>query len=294
MACNIDIPRPTSSDENDSGSAKIEGFKVVASYNWLDEPTPTILVQLPAAAQGSTSHHRIVTYEFGGMRFLVRYAVDAYLHGRAEALMRTEGIQIARLGPLVDWALSRGLSAAAPSSTLPHTTPVTVITGGHNIPHASTLELVTRAKNSKTPFRLQSKLSSLWISQTQNLVTAFHQNAHTGRSKFYGARYDDVKVEDVGIMVNEWEGANQMTLRKLITCLKRLIEVAKELKGACIVHHEGTGAGSLRISFGEVPSLPREMQCLFHRLGDMEVTTPVEGIKTQGSGKKSDMMSLPS
>ena len=92
-------------------------------------------LQVSAAAQGSTSHHRIVTYEFGGMRFLVRYAVDAYLHGRAEALMRTDGVPIARLGPLVDWALSRGLSTAAPSSTLPHTTPVTVITGGHNIPH---------------------------------------------------------------------------------------------------------------------------------------------------------------
>jgi hypothetical protein len=44
MACNIEIPRPTSSDESDSGSAKIEGFKVVASYNWLNKPTPTILV----------------------------------------------------------------------------------------------------------------------------------------------------------------------------------------------------------------------------------------------------------
>ena len=92
-------------------------------------------LQVSAAAQGSTSHHRIVTYEFGGIRFLVRYAVDAYLHGRAEALIRTDGVQIPRLGPLVDWALPRGLSAAAPSSTLPYTTPVTVVTGGYNIPH---------------------------------------------------------------------------------------------------------------------------------------------------------------
>lgn len=40
---NIKVPVPTA-DDDDIEQAKISDFEVAASYNWLDELTPTILV----------------------------------------------------------------------------------------------------------------------------------------------------------------------------------------------------------------------------------------------------------
>ena len=91
-------------------------------------------------------------------------------------------------------------------------------------------------------------------------------------------------------MVNEWGNANASTLRKLVDVLRDIIQAAKEVNGPCVVSYKGNGAGSLSVSAGElsvsageVPSLPTDMQSLFQQSADMEVDTPMEGIKTEGS-----------
>lgn len=58
--------------------------------------------KIASFAAGSTSHHRVVTYQFGGLNFLVRYAVDAYLEDEAIGLMKADGIEDTDVGPQVD------------------------------------------------------------------------------------------------------------------------------------------------------------------------------------------------
>lgn len=43
MATTIDVIKPELTNDG-QGSARILNFETIASYNWLDEPMPTILV----------------------------------------------------------------------------------------------------------------------------------------------------------------------------------------------------------------------------------------------------------
>ncbi|KAL2052199.1 hypothetical protein ABVK25_007641 [Lepraria finkii] len=58
-------------EDNTREILKKQGFRAGFEREYL---------QISAAAQGSSAHHSIVEYEFGGMSFLLRYAVDGYLH----------------------------------------------------------------------------------------------------------------------------------------------------------------------------------------------------------------------
>ncbi|KAK3166692.1 hypothetical protein OEA41_009817 [Lepraria neglecta] len=109
---------------------------------------------------------------------------------------------------------------------------------------------------------------------------------HDQHFKPHTAKFEDIRVEEVGGMINEWENANASTLRKLVDVLGDIIQAAKEVNGPCVVSYKGIGAGSLSVSAGEVPSLPTNMQSLFQQSADMEVDTPMEGIKTEGSIKE--------
>lgn len=102
--------------------------------------------KLSASAKGSTSHHRIVGYKFGGFALLVRSAVDAYLQELVERSNFPE--ETGARDPLdhVNFvkALSLGRQVAAPTETEANPNGrVTVVHGGQKIPHAAVLELVS-------------------------------------------------------------------------------------------------------------------------------------------------------
>lgn len=222
--------------------------------------------KLSGSAKGSTSHHRIVKYKFGGLRFLVRSAVDAYMEHLA--LTDPENPVSSKAFNKDDIAkYMKSLSLAGEAPTIEETaeTPVSIVPGGARIPHAALVEFKTRFKFSKNPLNMeQEKLADLWISRTPNFLNASYQNVGAisspwkwsraqsggGRARPPPARaprlgeFVDLDLKPMGDTLKEWEAKNQLVLSQLAIVLKRIIEAVKSLRGPCVVRYEsGTGGG---------------------------------------------------
>lgn len=137
-------------------------------------------LKIPLSGKDSTSHHRVVRYVFGGMTFLVRSAIDAYLRDRVEELEPADGDKQTSPEELTDFVKAMSLGEPAPSLSV-FTASVAVIPGGRPIPHAATLELSTRFKWAPKVDLLARKLPDLWISQTASFMEAYHDGSGNPR-----------------------------------------------------------------------------------------------------------------
>ena len=220
--------------------------------------------KISASAARTTSHHRVVKYDFADQTFLLRYAVDAYLGDLAKALMQADGIENTDRGPLVERHESINTRGESPSKTLPRSTPVTVIDGGRHIPHAATLELTTRAQHKHAPDCIEQKIPEFWISQTLNYHLCFHREKKDGPNR--STTFHCIRLIPMGGLLIGWEKDNAEKLRALAHVLGQVIRAAKELGGSCTASSDGTEGASLKVSRAEreeVPALPEEMQSLF-------------------------------
>ena len=217
--------------------------------------------RVPAFAARSTSHHRVVKYEFSDQTILLRYAADAYLGDLAKTLMHAEGVDDFAPGALV----KRHKDMTFPlSKTLPNETPVVVIEGGRPILHAATLELTTRAQHSPAPDSIALKMPDFWISQTLNYHLCFHRETEDGTAR--STIFNRIRLIPMGEMLIHWEQTNAEKLRGLTHVLAQVIKAAKDLGGSCIVSSDGRQGASLEVSRAEgeqVPALPEDMRCLF-------------------------------
>lgn len=226
--------------------------------------------KLSANAKGSTSHHRIVRYKFGGLGLLVRSGIDAYLQELVKGPDFPE--QMGAGDPLdhVSFVktLSLGSRVAVPTETKEGLNGrVKVVQGGQKVPHAALVELTTRSKFSKRPFNIKQKLADLWISQTPNFIEAYHRSVgykpynQLGLSR---GKFEDIKVQSIGDQLAKWETANATALGGLATVLGQVIQEVKKAQGPCIVRYTGQGA-SLGISTIEaLPSLSEDLKSVFH------------------------------
>ena len=235
---------------------RVQGYRQAFEENY---------TKIAASARGSTSHHRIVSYRFGGLSFLVRYAVDAYLQDHVGSC-QYEGIEENGVDALIEYHKAISLIHPAPTGNNPFKKRVIVLTGGRELPHSATLELATR--KSTTPFDLNDRLPDLWISQTPHFITCRYRVEHVKRSP--KARFDDIKLTDVKSRLGEWEDANAGSLKKLVSVLNQLLTAARGMKGPCIVSFTGEESAQIMISEahkGEIPSLSPKTKALF----DMKV-----------------------
>ena len=247
----------------------------------------TAYLKIPISAKGSTSHHRVVQYVFGGMNFLVRSAVDAYLPDQVGESEPSSGVGKPGSEELTDFV--KAMSLDEPSSYFQSTitASVVVIPGGRQIPHAATAELSTRGKNSKWAADLcAKKMPDFWISQTANFIEAYYTynqdtgfSPHASRVNWRGAprrstkavsqppltRFNDIKIKPLKEELVAWETANARLLSKLLTVIKKVIEAATDLGGTCIVSHDEKRrvVNVSRAKKGEVPSLPEKQQKCF-------------------------------
>lgn len=220
--------------------------------------------KISASAARSTSHHRVVKYDFADQTILLRYAVDAYLGNLAEMLMQADGIENTDLEPLVKPHQMINLKGVRPSKILPSNTPVTVIDGGRHIPHAAMLELTTRAQYSQAPDSIEQKLPDCWISQTLNYHLCLHRESKDRWDR--STIFNNTRQIPMGDLLISWEQTNAEKLRALAHVLREIIEAAQELGRPCIVSSDGSEGSSLKVSGDEaekVPALPEDMRSLF-------------------------------
>ena len=203
--------------------------------------------KLSATAKGSTSHHRIVQYTFGGLSLLVRSAVDAYLEELVEGA--DSSVVTDRRDPLdhVNFVqnLSLGGRVATPSEAENEFDGrVTVVQGGQKVPNAAVLELTTRSTSAKRPMVIEQKMADLWLSQTPTFIEAYHRgvgykaNQHGSQQ----GKFEDIKVRSMGDLLIKWETDNAKVLGKLATVLRQVVLGVKKARSPCIVRYGGQGA----------------------------------------------------
>ena len=225
--------------------------------------------KLSASAKGSTSHHRIVQYTFGGLSLLVRSAVDAYLE---ELLEGADSSVVTHPRDPLDHvnsvqSLSLGGRVATPLETENEVRGrVTVVQGGQKVPHAAVLELTTRSTFAKRPFVIEQMMADLWISQTPTFIEAYHRGVGYKAYNQHGSqqgRFEDIKVKSIGDLLTKWETTNAKVLGKLATVLRQVVLGVKKARSPCIVRYKGQGASLGLSTIEALPSLSEDMKSLF-------------------------------
>ena len=220
--------------------------------------------KLHPVAQGSTSHHRLITYTLGGLRFLVRSGTDGYrppaagdlqdafLGGHTSEEQYTKNIKSLSLQK----ALPSTATALSPDELL-------LKKGGFDIPQSAVFELSTHA--AAKPSIIESKMADLYFSQTPCFVEAsFRSSGPAYDLPSQRARFEDIKIHDVTQSSQRWEKNHQDELRKLIDLLKQMVTGARSLGSPAIVNYPG--GKDLRIDGvkdGQIPTLPEKFKSLF-------------------------------
>lgn len=194
----------------------------------------------------NTGHHRIVSYDFGGMKLVVRHEVDAYLEDAATPRPAISNKKTEDLNGLLD-ALSLSSNDTRIKAAPFAGSRLCFREEGRAVPLRSTMEIKTKVAHKPLPFT--EIAPQLWVSQTPKLVLAYHK----------GGFFPDPKVEDVASKIHTWELENQASLKKLAVLIKKIIESAKQCGGrATVIFDAVTDCLVIRKVDGK-PFLPQDL-----------------------------------
>lgn len=199
------------------------------------------VTRLPLALGDSSGHHRVLQYDFGGLKCAVRFEVDAS-YDDPEATGEDER-------PLPNAESHSGgtssLETAFSSMTLDKTSSgstgcsADTICRGAGTQQASVAELKSRKGHRSQP--KPDWIPQLWFGRTRYLITGHHENG----------TFDEVHVHDLREQLKAWENdnANQETLRKMAVLLSRLREIVRttEDKSCVVICEKAIKPPTLRI-----------------------------------------------
>ncbi|KAI0671204.1 hypothetical protein C8Q78DRAFT_1131581 [Trametes maxima] len=193
-------------------------------------------------AQGctrGTGHHRIVQYDFGGLKMVVRFEVDACTASPpTSTTTRGTSVTASRRAPprrstdndthnvdnLADALAGLGVSSTATGSNQsPNTAPssVSVIRAGTQVPQDAIVELVTRAERFVHQFDWAEKYPQLLLSYTPHLFLGIHNRGlfdHVEKYSLGGAELQHVETDpDI-----------QAAFRQLVSVLRTIQNLVKE------------------------------------------------------------------
>lgn len=168
--------------------------------------------------KGSWSSQRILKYRFGEFDLMVRFESDGYIP--------SDDIQ--QPPPAMSKSSADGIGNSLESATAsvegrptPSNKGILRITkGGEMVPQSAVFDLKTRSIKSRDKDVVGEQLPRLWMSQITQLVLAYHT-----RGKF-----EDIEVKDVKDHVEAWEDLNQLSLKRLNTLLRLILQKAREAK----------------------------------------------------------------
>ena len=195
----------------------------------------------------STGHHRIITYRFGGLRFVVRHEVDGYVQDdRTAASGSSDEAGADSLSRLLG-SLSLSTASGGARATTPAGSKMSIRREGRAVPLESTLEIKTRVSH-KT-LRMREVAPQLWASQTPKLVRAYHTNG----------LFPVPQVEETAADIRGWERDHQADLRRLAALIKRLVAAVKECGGRAVVRYDNASDRLTVTRVAEKPMLPEDL-----------------------------------
>lgn len=142
--------------------------------------------------------------------------------------------------------------------------------GGRKVDQGGVIEIKTRP--AREPLYLRDVLSQLWMSQTPNLIVAYHD----------GGYFSYVRVLDVREDLKKWEKWNSMSLQKLNTLIRRIIEAVKStITMKCRVMMTESGRLEIQeLDFSHQSSLPDDL-CHKFKKKDPEIKKELQMLKSQ-------------
>lgn len=158
--------------------------------------------------EGSASHQRIISYDFCGLKCLVRFEGDGYL---ADQVGPEHAVEEAVGGRNVESGRRAGL--AIPD--------ISTREGGALIPQHAIVDLKTRSIKTRDQVDeiFAAQIARYWIAQIPFFILAFHE-----RGRFSP---EDILVQDIRGEVDKWQDNHHGELRKLGVLLKKLIQLAR-------------------------------------------------------------------
>ena len=218
---------------------------------------------------GSTGHHRIISYRFSDLNFIVRHETDGYVDtdtrtSSSKAMNHTQDGLSSMLGAL----------SLSPASNHPGITPtgskLIIKEEGQVVPLESTLEIKTRVLHKS--LEIQEVAPQLWVSQTPKLVRAYHQNG-TFRSPV---------VEDVAAVIKTWEERKQNDLRKLAALIRKIISLVKECGGNAVLKYNVEGDKLVVCKVERKEMLPKDLYSKWDDGHNLEAETDTQNDGIQG------------
>ena len=230
----------------------------------------------------SMEHRRMVQYDIGNLRYVVRTACDGYI-GDTPAGVVPKKSSVTK-EPSTTHAASQGKRDDAPKDRIPadvlaavtkhleslgftvdNSPPsdmppemanafpgLIVEKRGNLVPQHALFDILTWSEESSEETMMSDVFSQLWLKQVTKMVIAHHDGHNI---------FDNVRLHDVQKDLVEWEKINAETIRRFATLLYTIMEVAKRDEGAMLeVYSAGEGSLEIRHQYGDgVPCLPEAL-----------------------------------
>ncbi|KAG8157495.1 hypothetical protein KVR01_012537 [Diaporthe batatas] len=195
--------------------------------------------------KGSVSHQRVISYRFGGLRFLVRFEGDGYMRSKKEdengthtrhphADERNPTSAVDGLAALLDQSR---VTAVVP----PNSSELTVSSAGKVVEQECIFELKTRSIRKKEAATAEDtfadQLPRLWVSQIPTFILAYHNRG----------TFEDITVRDARKDVKTWEREQVDALSRLAALVHHIIELVKSRPdGKLEIRHAQVGRLEVR------------------------------------------------
>lgn len=157
--------------------------------------------------EGSVSHQRIISYDFAGLKFLVRFEADGYLDEELGQEVKED-------------ASTRSGGERKRASDDLEIDNVKVRSGGRLIPQHAVFELKTRGSHKRDEDHLADNLPRMWTAQIPFFVLALH--------KWGLFTPEEITIQDIREDVKDWQETNQDLLHQYSNLLKRLVALARD------------------------------------------------------------------
>jgi hypothetical protein len=197
------------------------------------------------AVAGSESHQRIIQYQFGGLRLLVRFESDGYIRkGDRERSSVESSIDVDDLTRML-----KGHPQTEVKVNL-H-----IQERGCPVQQDDIIDIKTRSRfdfKTRTVKEIDKTdiIPRLWVSQIPTLVVGYHDRG----------LFKDIHIQHMRDEVLQWERDNELSLRKLVSLLRDLLEYARTSKTRLEICRSEGGPLEIRRLVGEPPkALPLQM-----------------------------------
>jgi len=172
--------------------------------------------------KGSASHQRIIQYDFGGLKFMVRSESDGYL--KQEAELDAKDVKAMNTSKskenLIEADNSTSFETLTVAGKHPATTgPLRIEMRGRQIPQKAIFDLKTRAKETRRPIDMDEVYRKLWANQTPYFVFAEHF-----RGSFEPRDIQPIPVSD-GIA--KWESDHEALLKRYQAVIIEIIAATR-------------------------------------------------------------------